>query len=268
MQRVPFADPHQPSDSEPAEPRDTESRPRRESGSEANAHQRDTQAQKRALRAEHRRKRSEWAPAVGSESAQQAGEGLWAQLADAVDWSQVGCAALYAAVGHELDTEPLRRQLSVRGVRTCYPRIVCERPPKLAFHAIADPAELAPARFGLHEPQATATPVLPTEIDVFIVPGLAFDAAGRRLGQGRGYYDACLQSQPDALRVGVCHPWQHISAVPCEPHDERMDLLATPLACLATGSRTRHRLQRLSSPLASRDTTVAGTVRQPTESKL
>lgn len=265
MQRVPFADPPQPSDSEPAEPRNTESAPRR--GNEVDAHQRDTQAQKRALRAELRARRSS-APAVGSESARQAGERLWAQLVDSVDWSQVGCAALYASVGHELDTEPLQRQLSRRGVRTCYPRIVCERPPELAFHVVADPAELAPARYGLREPLATATAVLPTEIDVFIVPGLAFDTAGRRLGQGRGYYDACLQSQPDALRVGVCHPWQHISAVPCEPHDERMDLLATPLACLATGSRTRHRLQRLSSPLASRDTTVAGTVRQPTESKL
>ena len=104
----------------------------------------------------------------------------------------MGCAALYAAVGHELDTEPLRKQLSVRGVRTCYPRIVCERPPELAFHAVVDPAELAPARFGLYEPQATATPVLPTEIDVFIVPGLAFDLAGATTGPGRGYYDACL----------------------------------------------------------------------------
>lgn len=264
MQRVPFADTQQPAESKPAQPRDTESQPRR--GDESDAHPPDTPAQKRGLRAKLRAQRSS-APAVGTEPARQAGDGLWAQLANAVDWSQVSCAALYASVGHELDTEPLRRQLSSRGVRTCYPRIVGERPPELAFHVVADPAELVPARFGLREPQETATVVLPTEIDVFIVPGLAFDETGRRLGQGRGYYDACLHSQPDALRVGVCHPWQQISAVPSEPHDERMDLLATPLACLATGSRTRHRLQRLSVPPASRDTPVAGTVRQPTESK-
>lgn len=224
-------------------------------------------AAKRALRAELRARRSACAPSVGSEEARQAGEALSQQLDEAVDWSQVACAALYAAVGHELDTEPLGCALRARGVRTCYPRIMRQTPPELAFFAVADRGELAPAAFGLLEPHPTAAAVPLTEIDVFIVPGLAFDSTGRRLGQGRGYYDACLHSQPDALRVGVCHPSQQISAVPSEPHDEPMDLLATPLAYVATGGRVRHRLQRCAAPSSHRDGSVAGTGSQPTESK-
>lgn len=218
--------------------------------------------QKRALRAELRARRAACAPTVGSEPARQAGEALCLQLDRAVDWSQVGCAALYAAVGNELDTEPLGRVLRARGVRTCYPRIMRQTPPELAFFAVADLAELTPAGFGLLEPRPTAAPVSVTEIDVFIVPGLAFDDRGRRLGQGRGYYDACLHSQPDALRVGVCHPFQQISAVPSEPHDEPIDLLATPLACVATGGRVRHRLQRCAAPSSDQGGSVAGTDRQ------
>lgn len=224
-------------------------------------------AAKQTLRAELRARRQAMAPAVGSDAARRDAEGLCAQLVPAVDWSQVGWAALYAAVGHELDTEPLAQLLRARGVRTCYPRIAQKNPPELRFYAVADRAELGPASFGLLQPSPAADAVSPAQIDVFIVPGLAFDHRGRRLGQGRGYYDAYLQSSPGALRVGVCHPMQQISAVPIEPHDEPMDLLATPLTCLATGGRVRHRLQRLPLPPSDCDTVVAGTVFQPTESK-
>jgi 5-formyltetrahydrofolate cyclo-ligase len=264
---VPVADSKQPPDSDRSQPGRDEVAARPGGTDTPAAGDRRLAVTKQALRTELRAQRKACAPTVGSEPARRAGEDLCAQLDRAVDWSQVGCAALYAAVGHELDTEPLGRVLRARGVRTCYPRILRQSPPEIRFFAVADTVDLAPASFGLLEPAATATAVSPTEIDVFIVPGLAFDTRGRRLGQGRGYYDACLQSSPDALRVGVCHPFQQISAVPSEPHDEPMDLLATPLACMATGGRPSHRLQRILAPPSDGGAIVAGTVCQPTESK-
>ncbi len=155
------------------------------------------------------------------------GEHLAAALEPLLDWAQLRTAGVYAAVGHELDLGPLSQRLMSRGLCTAYPRVVSQKPPRLHFVAVTDASDLVAAPFGLREP-APQAPALPlSAIDVFFVPGLGFDRHGQRLGQGRGYYDAALREHPAALRVGVCHPCQELSAVPCEPHDERIPWAAT-----------------------------------------
>ena len=77
------------------------------------------------------------------------------------------------------------------------------------------------------------------DIDVFIVPGLGFDAGGRRLGQGGGFYDSALRARPSALRVAPCYDFQVIEAIPCEPHDEPVDVIVTPAGARRTGARPR-----------------------------
>ena len=68
----------------------------------------------------------------------------------------------------------------------------------------------------------------PSEIDLVIVPGTAFTAAGARCGRGRGYYDKYL-SRPDvhAVKVGVCFAHQLVGELPAEPHDVAMDYIIT-----------------------------------------
>lgn len=230
----------------------------------------DLAAQKQALRVELRARRKDCAPPCGSPQATQLGEQLAHTLDQAVDWSQVHTTALYAAVGHELDTAPLGRRLRARGIRTCYPRVASKQPPRLDFVAVADEDALVAAPFGLREPAADAKPVAAAEIDVFIVPGLGFDSHGHRLGQGRAFYDHTLHQHPTALRVGVCHSCQQLSAVPYEPHDEGMDLVVTPAGCLAPLTRARHRLQRaVESQWSGAPPALveSGTVRQPLEVK-
>ncbi len=68
------------------------------------------------------------------------------------------------------------------------------------------------------------------KIDVALVPGMAFDAAGHRLGRGKGYYDrflsshlSSLNSHPSPLLIGVCFPFQRVAEVPSEEHDVLMD---------------------------------------------
>ncbi len=61
--------------------------------------------------------------------------------------------------------------------------------------------------------------------DLIIVAGLAFDIAGGRVGYGGGYYDTFLAEQEEALKIGVCFPFQIIEKVPVEPHDIKMDLI-------------------------------------------
>jgi 5-formyltetrahydrofolate cyclo-ligase len=67
------------------------------------------------------------------------------------------------------------------------------------------------------------------EINIFIVPGLAFDGRGGRLGQGGGWYDRLLaERSPEALVVGVCYDEELLTEVPREPHDQTVDYVVTP----------------------------------------
>lgn len=90
------------------------------------------------------------------------------------------------------------------------------------------PADAASGAFGIAEPGPEAQTCDPSEIDLVIVPGTAFTAAGARCGRGRGYYDKYL-SRPDvhAVKVGVCFAHQLVGELPAEPHDVAMDYIIT-----------------------------------------
>lgn len=82
--------------------------------------------------------------------------------------------------------------------------------------------DLAVGAFGISEP----TGELFTDygsIDLVVVPGVAFDRLGNRLGRGRGYYDRLLPRIPHARKVGICFPFQIVDRVPAEAFDIRMD---------------------------------------------
>ncbi len=84
--------------------------------------------------------------------------------------------------------------------------------------------DLKTGKFGVPEP---ANPVFaPKKIDLIIVPGIAFDLAGHRLGRGGGFYDRLLP-QYQAMRIGICFDFQCLETVPAEPHDCTVDLLVT-----------------------------------------
>ncbi|MCF0234240.1 MAG: 5-formyltetrahydrofolate cyclo-ligase [Thermoguttaceae bacterium] len=99
--------------------------------------------------------------------------------------------------------------------------------------------ELAPGVFGILEPtpeaRRAAERILPPDaFDVVLVPGLAFDGEGRRLGRGAGYYDRFLaKTRPDALKIGIALDEQIIERVPTDVFDVRMDCVATPTRILA-----------------------------------
>jgi 5-formyltetrahydrofolate cyclo-ligase len=104
---------------------------------------------------------------------------------------------------------------------------------ELTFHWVADFAELQPGQFGIMEPSEDAQEA-GKEFDLILVPGLAFDLGGRRLGRGKGYYDRFL-STARGLRVGICYDDQIVDEVPVEPHDLKMDFVVTPSAIYRCG---------------------------------
>ncbi len=133
------------------------------------------------------------------------------------------CVALYCALPDEPATRSTIERWKAMGRRVVVPRVEGDA---MRFFDW-DPGQLAAGAFGIEEPAAGAVCCPPGAIDLVAVPGVAFTAAGDRLGRGRGYYDRYL-SQPAfrGFKVGVCYAHQLTETLPVEPHDVRMDAVA------------------------------------------
>ena len=133
----------------------------------------------------------------------------------------------YAAMEPELDVFPLLERLARDGFRLCLPVITPLGSP-LRFRGWSPGEPLVPRKWGIREPADTAAAVEP---DILLVPLLAFDRGGWRLGYGGGYYDrtiARLHGIKPVVAVGIAYDEQEIDAVPREPHDQRLDWVLTP----------------------------------------
>jgi 5-formyltetrahydrofolate cyclo-ligase len=127
----------------------------------------------------------------------------------------------YLAFRNELNLNPLFELLP--GIRWIVPRIEGKR---LVLHPY-NPARIVRHPFGMLEPAPDLAVVDPTTLDLALVPGVAFDRAGGRLGFGGGYYDRFLPTTP-ALRVGVTYDLCLEDTLPCSERDQRMDWVVTP----------------------------------------
>lgn len=88
--------------------------------------------------------------------------------------------------------------------------------------------------FGISEPVGDNFTAL-SEVDLVIVPGLAFDRSGNRMGRGKGYYDRFLSLVAHAHKVGVCFNHQLVAKVPVEQHDVRLDAVCSPSGLVVVG---------------------------------
>jgi len=141
----------------------------------------------------------------------------------------VGAATIlaYAALPNELDPMPAIWRLRKRGVRIAYPRI--EAPGVLGMYYVDHEMELVPGPFGLAQPSEHAAHAPHECIDAVIVPGVAFDVLGSRLGYGGGYYDRLLpMMRRECVRIGVAFDEQVLEHIPTEDHDECVDIVVTP----------------------------------------
>jgi 5-formyltetrahydrofolate cyclo-ligase len=119
----------------------------------------------------------------------------------------------------EVDTRELVRD-ALREKAVLLPYVAQER---IYAGAITDLDDLSRGPYGTLEP-ATKRPA--AEIDLVLVPGVAFDRSRHRLGYGKGYYDAFLRGVP-AVKVGVAFARQIVPSIPAEAHDVQMDIVVT-----------------------------------------
>ena len=126
---------------------------------------------------------------------------------------------LYYSLKDEVDTHEFVRKWS-REKLVLLPVVKGE---ELELRVFTGPEDLATGAYGIGEP----TGELFTDyaaIDFAVIPGVAFDATGNRLGRGKGYYDRLLP-RLTAFKAGICFPFQLVEEVPAEPFDIRMDTI-------------------------------------------
>lgn len=179
------------------------------------------EADKRALRHTARAARAV-AHAKDSEASAKAAANFMGRFAPAPGT----VVSAYWAMGEELDARPLMAALDAQGVRIVLP-VVTGRGVELVFRLWRPGAPLDRGSLGIGEPGADADVLTP---HVLIVPLLAFDRGGYRLGQGGGYYDRtlrALRAVGSVLAVGFAYGAQEVTAVPHGPTDERLDAVVT-----------------------------------------
>jgi 5-formyltetrahydrofolate cyclo-ligase len=131
--------------------------------------------------------------------------------------------ALYASMRTEPDTAPLMRRLNADGHELLLPRV---RGEQLEWIVVTPDVTFTTGAFGISEPMDGPVALLSTA-DVVVVPALAVDGTGMRLGQGGGFYDRAISDISVPL-IALIFDEELLDNVPAEPHDRRVDVIITP----------------------------------------
>ena len=176
---------------------------------------------KEALRREIRRRKQQYTPSQLEELS----EPIIARLRPLLVDARVILA--YYSLPDEVCTHQLLDDLVAEGKTVLLPKVLDATTMELRLYT--GPHDLAPGPFGIMEP--SGSPFSPSSeipsIDVALIPGVAFDAEGHRLGRGRGYYDRFLRTMGTVpfVRIGLCFDFQKVESVPSDTHDIPVDLV-------------------------------------------
>ncbi|HEX9022488.1 MAG TPA: 5-formyltetrahydrofolate cyclo-ligase [Geobacteraceae bacterium] len=155
------------------------------------------------------------------------------------EYREAACIALYSPTRNETDTAAILATAFHAGKRVLYPA-VCGR--EMVLRHVTGLECLESGCFGILEPCATGTDHGADEADLIVVPGVAFDQEGHRIGFGKGFYDRFLSHPGRKVHlVGLCHDFQVIDgAIPAERHDVRMEIIVTDKRIIRCGSSRCH----------------------------
>lgn len=157
------------------------------------------------------------------------GERLGAQVLRACPPPPGATVSGFWPMGEEIDIRPLLAALHGRGHPIVLP-ITGKRGERLVFRLWRPGETLIAERFGTFRPNGDVR-----EPDFLLVPLLAFDREGHRLGYGAGYYDRTLAALPDAFALGCAYAAQELPRVPAGPYDMRLDAVATENGVIRCG---------------------------------
>jgi 5-formyltetrahydrofolate cyclo-ligase len=163
---------------------------------------------------------------VSPDLAEAASQGVWSILSDLPEFKKARCVGAFASIPGEINTFPILEGVLKGGKELALPKMAKDRT-HFEFYKVPDLKDLGTGPFGILEPTAPR-PIAWDHLDLVLVPGLAFDRDGNRLGFGKGFYDRALpQLAKDCLTVGLGYSFQLLEKVPVTPQDIPLRALLT-----------------------------------------
>ena len=186
-------------------------------------------AQKAALRNQIRTTLKTISPAArGAASAQ-----TCVRLKRQKIWEEARTVLFFAPLPEEVDLWPLLVEALADGKTVALPRFVSRTQTYTAARLQNLQTDIRTGQFGIREPAERCVEFTMDRLELVLVPGVAFDLRGRRLGRGRGFYDRML-AEMRGLRCGVAFDEQVVAEVPATEQDECVEILLTPTLWVKT----------------------------------
>jgi 5-formyltetrahydrofolate cyclo-ligase len=184
--------------------------------------------QKHELRREMRLKRS----SLPLEQLNNVSFVIQSRFLKSAEYNAAKTVALYMPICSEISTELVLEQ-GLKDKNIVLPAVSAD---EMVFRKIEGLSDLTCGRFSIPEPSASCPVVKGEEIDLFVLPGVAFDFAGFRIGYGKGYYDRFLSGvQKKKVLVGFCFEFQLLELIPSEQHDVKVDMIITEQRIIKPG---------------------------------
>jgi 5-formyltetrahydrofolate cyclo-ligase len=142
-------------------------------------------------------------------------------------WRAAQWVLFFAPLPEELDVWPLLAVALSTAKRVALPRYVAKTKTYETCQILDSRLDLQVGHFGIREPHSRCAPLPSARLDLILVPGVAFDLHGHRLGRGKGYYDQLLKGL-SGTTCGVAFDQQIVDEIPVEPHDVSLDCVLTP----------------------------------------
>ena len=142
-------------------------------------------------------------------------------------WKRASLIFFYAPLPEELDIWPLLGDSLAAGKTVALPRFDSATQRYVACQIQDLAKDLHHGQFGIREAAGHCAPVVSNRLDLILVPGVAFDLQGRRLGRGKGFYDQMLATVRGTT-CGVAFDEQIVDTIPVEPHDVHLNCILTP----------------------------------------
>ena len=137
------------------------------------------------------------------------------------EWAEAQTVLLYHSIADEVDTAELIEAAALQGKQVLLPVVVGN---ELELRIYNGPDTMKKGAFDILEPTGKLfSPSEYKQIRLAIIPGVAFDTDGHRLGRGKGYYDRLLPLLPHAYKMGICWDFQLLEHIPAEDHDVLMN---------------------------------------------
>jgi 5-formyltetrahydrofolate cyclo-ligase len=183
----------------------------------------DERAEKQAIRTRVLAARD----AMPASTRQSFADAVMASVLSTSQYQQANTVLAYVSFGSELSTMSLLQRVLADGKALVLPRVL-KNQKQLQLHRVQALDQLTEGVWGIREPRADAPTIALNDIDFILVPGVAFDLAGFRVGYGGGYYDRLLAAaNPATTRLSAAFECQIVDVVPNEAHDERVDIIIT-----------------------------------------